>query len=106
MNIYRVSVLLELSQFTGFEWDDGNDTKTWTKHRVSKEECEQVFFNEPLLLLYDESHSQSEPRYFLLGRTDGGRELFVVFTGQGPLIRVISARDQTKTERERYYEED
>jgi uncharacterized DUF497 family protein len=97
--------LLELSQFTGLEWDDGNDTKTWTKHKVSKGECEQVFFNEPLLLLYDESHSGAEPRYLVLGRTDGGRELFLVFTARGPLIRVVSARDQTRAERERYYEE-
>jgi uncharacterized DUF497 family protein len=97
--------LLELSQFSGIEWDDGNDTKTWTKRKVFKGEWEQVFFNEPLLLLYDESHSQVEPRYLVLGCTDGGRELFLVVTARGPLIRVISARDQTRAERERYYEE-
>ena len=97
--------MLDLSQFTGFDWDEANDTKNWKRHKVTKEDCEQVFFNEPLLLFYDESHSESEPRYYVLGRDDSGRELFVVFTARGPLIRIILARDQTKAERKRYYEE-
>jgi len=38
----------------------GNSLKSWLKHRVTEGEAEQVFFNEPLLLVIDEKHSQYE----------------------------------------------
>ena len=91
-----------LRRCTGFEWDDGNSGKNWEKHRVSDGECEQVFFGQPLLALPDSRHSQLEDRILVLGKTDSGRRLFVVCTVRGDLIRVISARDMTKREREVY----
>ncbi len=91
-----------LKECTGFEWDEGNATKNWEKHDVSQSECEQVFFNKPLILHRDSAHSETESRYYILGRTDAGRLLFVVFTTKGKLIRVISARDMTKKEERRY----
>ena len=39
-----------LAKCTGFHWDAGNATKNWEAHRVSQAECEQIFFNQPLLL--------------------------------------------------------
>jgi uncharacterized DUF497 family protein len=84
---------------TGFQWDAGNSDKSWTKHGVSRAEAEQVFFNQPLVLAPDEVHSQTEERFFVLGRTDGGRFLFEAFTIRGELIRVISARDMSDSER-------
>lgn len=65
-------------------------------------ECEQVFFNEPLLAQDDIKHSQEEARYYVLGQTDKKRLLFVVFTIRNDLIRVISARDMSKKERKVY----
>jgi len=65
---------------TGFDWDDGNLLKNWEKHNVSVAECEQVFFNRPLLAQHDGQHSVEESRFYLLGRTDSRRRLFVVFT--------------------------
>jgi len=50
----------------------------------------------------DEKHSEQEERYYALGHTDAGRLLFLVFTIRNNLIRVISARDMSKKERERY----
>lgn len=94
--------MIDLTQFEGFEWDAGNDTKNWKKHKVSCAECEEVFFNSPLLLGLDESHSGREARYYVLGSTDAGRELFVAFVGRGRLIRVISARGMTPQERKVY----
>ena len=91
--------MVDLSKFVGFEWDEGNDTKNWKKHNVNNEECQEVFFNQPLLVFYDDSHSEIEERYYILGRTNSARELFVVFTVRGALIRVSSARDQTRAER-------
>lgn len=95
--------MIDLTQFEGFEWDRGNDTKNWKKHRISCSECEEVFFSSPLLLGFDETHSQKGARYYVLGRTNGGRELFVAFAGRGKLIRVISAREMTENERRVYH---
>ena len=88
-----------LSECRGFEWDEGNADKNWTKHRVSPLECEQVFLNLPLVIADDPQHSQVESRYYALGQTDAGRRLFVVFTIRADRIRVISARDMNRKER-------
>lgn len=47
--------LVDLSKFVGFECDGGNDTRNWKKHDVTSQECEEVFFNQPLLLFCDGS---------------------------------------------------
>ena len=91
-----------LKDCTGFEWDEVNATKNWEKHDVSQSECEQVFFNKPLIVRRDSAHSETESRYYVLGETDARRLLFVVFTTREKLIRVISARDMTKIEERRY----
>ena len=91
-----------LAQATGFEWDEGNATKNGTKHEVTQAECEQLFFNAPLLVAADAAHSGTEARYFALGHTNERRLLFVVFTLRGTLIRPISARPMSRREREVY----
>jgi uncharacterized DUF497 family protein len=93
---------LDFSRYLGFEWDERNSEKVWRKHKVSPFECEQVFFNQPLIAAPDESHSAAENRLYVLGRTDAQRLLFVVFTPRGNLVRVISARDMSRAEREVY----
>jgi len=91
-----------IASATGFEWDEGNAEKNWTKHRVSHAECEQVFFNQPLLVAQDVRHSGSERRFYALGVSSAGRTLFIAFTLRGAMIRVISARDMHRKEREVY----
>ena len=86
----------------GFEWDKGNIDKNWIKHKVSSSDCEQIFFNRPLLIQDDILHSELEERYYALGKTDINRFLFVVFTIRNNFIRIISARDMNKKEREVY----
>ena len=49
-----------LDDVEGFEWDKGNIDKNWLKHKVLHVECEQIFFNEPLILADDIKHSQKE----------------------------------------------
>jgi uncharacterized DUF497 family protein len=97
MDVYAL-----LSQATGFDWDAGNLEKNWRKHQVSAAECEQIFFNEPLVAASDVAHSESEPRFYALGQTDAGRMLFVAFTLRGRHLRVISARDMSRKERKVY----
>jgi len=87
---------------TEFDWDEGNINKNQDKHKVSLDECEQVFFNKPTVFFRDEKHSIHEKRYGVLGISDKTRKLAIVFTVRKNKIRVISARDQSKTERKIY----
>jgi len=87
-----------------FQWDEGNSEKNKVKHNVSKSECEQVFFNKLIIISDVKNNYEKEKRWYLLGRTDIDRRLFVVFTIRKNMIRVISARDMSKKERELYYE--
>ena len=91
--------LRELLPITGFQWAQGNLEKKWLKHGVSALECEQVFFNHPLVVAPDLKHSRDEERFFVLGRKDSDRYLFVVFTVRRRKLRVISARDMSRKER-------
>ena len=96
--------MIDWAQITGFEWDDGNARKITEKHAVRQSEAEQVFFNQPLLVVPDSKHSQDEPRYHALGVTDDLRGLHTIFTlrGAGSLIRVISVRNMNRKERKVY----
>ena len=96
--------MIDWDRVEGFEWDGGNERKSELKHAVSMPEAEQVFFNEPLLVVEDRAHSGTEPRWHALGRTDRLRLLHVTFTcrNHGTFIRVISARDMHRKERTVY----
>ena len=89
---------------TGFEWDTGNEQKN-VKHGVTPAEAEQVFLNVPIVVLDDQKHSATEPRYHALGQTADGRLLHVTFTIRTSKIRVISARDMHRKERAIYEQE-
>src|SRR5262245_60846507 len=86
----------------GFDWDAGNYEKNHKKHGIMPWQCEQLFFNRPLSLYEDKKHSQTENRMYALGKTDIGRSLFIAFMIRNQCIRVISARDTSKKEREIY----
>ncbi len=96
--------MIDWTQLTGFDWDDGNSRKSKDKHEVNQSEAEHVFFNQPLLILEDIKHSQEESRFHALGITDDERFLHISFTlrASGELIRIISAREMHKKERNIY----
>ena len=99
--------MIDWARIEGFDWDDGNRRKSVDKHDVSQTEAEQVFFNQPLLVVMDERHSTQEARFHALGRTDTRRLLHLTFTlrhGER-FIRVISARPMHRRERVRYEQE-
>ncbi|MCU0599546.1 MAG: BrnT family toxin [Desulfobacterales bacterium] len=89
----------DFDQLIGFQWDKGNPDKNPEKHDVENWECEQIFFNEPIVILDDPIHSGMEKRWVAFGKTDSGRLLTVIFTIRGNLLRVISARDMSRKER-------
>lgn len=90
------------ARLVGFDWDHGNAEKSWARHGVSRAEAEEVFFNRPVLLAEDGKHSSRERRYNLLGRSNAGRLLAVIFTVRQDLVRVISARPMSRKERSHY----
>jgi len=96
--------MVSWNQISGFDWDEGNDRKSVDKHGVSRFEAEQVFFNQPLLILLDRKHSLNEDRYHALGKTNNTRLLHITFTlrSADTLIRVISVRDMHRKERNIY----
>ena len=55
-NIHDV---IDWDRIEGFDWDQGNRRKSADKHDVSQAEAEQIFFNDPLLVVEDARHSAS-----------------------------------------------
>ena len=51
-----------LAECAGFQWDAGNAGKNWELHQVSNAECEQVFFNRPILVAPDEKQDRKSTR--------------------------------------------
>ena len=93
--------MIDLAKVLGFDWNEGNTRKNQEKHSVTQAEAEQVFFNDPLLLLSDEKHSDDEARYHAYGKTNDDKKLHISFTlrSSDTLIRAISARDMSRKER-------
>ncbi|MDG2991523.1 BrnT family toxin [Candidatus Synechococcus calcipolaris G9] len=86
------------------EWNDDKAASNLSKHEVSFEEAKTVF-DDPLYVdFYDPDHSEDEERYLIVGQSSRGRLLIVSYTERGDSIRLISAREVTRIEREAYEE--
>ena len=83
-----------------FEWDDDNVGHI-AEHGVTPEEAEAAMLDRHKVPAQSYS-TTSERRWAIVGSTDGRRLLFVVFTRRGRLVRVLSARDASASERRRY----
>ena len=88
----------------GFLWDEENSEKNWIKHKVIRLECEEIYFNLPLVISDDIKHSNIERRLYALGKSKADRFLFISCTITNNLIRVISGRDMNRKERMIYEE--
>ena len=93
---------------SGFDWDDGNREKC-QKHGVRLVEIEALFRTPDLFVSDDREHSQHEPRFLALGRSQAGRYVIVAFTlrekGGEACIRPISARYMHEKEVKKYEKE-
>lgn len=87
-----------------FDWDVANQEKNWISHSVTMKEIEDVFFDQYSQVYPDPAHSHTETRKVIVGSTNGGRELFIVFTIRNEKVRVISARDLNKRKERDLYE--
>ncbi|MCY7278972.1 MAG: BrnT family toxin [Phormidesmis sp. CAN_BIN44] len=87
-----------------FKWNESKAALNVSKHRVSFEEAKTIF-DDPLYVdFYDPDHSEDEERYLIVGESNQGRLLIVSYTERGDAIRIISAREVTRIEREVYEE--
>jgi len=86
----------------GFNWDSSNINKNQLKRGVSWQEAEATFRNRPIIILEDSIHSNTKNRYTLYGKSDNNRKLTIIFTIRENNFRIISARDQSKSERRIY----
>ncbi len=87
-----------------FEWDENKAEKNQAKHSVLFDEAKTVF-NDPYYVdFYDPDHSDEEYRYIIIGYSELHRLLIVSYIERKNVIRLISAREATKREREAYEE--
>lgn len=90
-----------------FEWDEAKGRLNLKKHGVSFEEAMTVFYQEPIHVFLDFDHSTShEDRLIAVGFSHSQRLLLVVhcYRENDDVIRIISARKATKTERKSFEE--
>ncbi len=92
-----------------FEWDDKKSRQNRKLHRITFEEAKTAFSDPFLISFPDDVHSDTEQRLLSIGRSLRDRVLLMVHTENhlddgSILVRIISARKATSSER-RVYEE-
>ena len=88
-----------------FTWDHRKAAANATKHGVSFEEAQWVFYDEHALVTEDPDHSEGEDRFLILGLSSALRILLVVYwEPSNEEIRLISARKANRTEQRQYLE--
>ena len=87
-----------------FVWDPPKAAANIRKHHVSFEEAKSVFYDEFAIQFFDQHHSTNEDRFLMLGMSSGARLLIVCHCERehGEVIRIISARKATLSERTFY----
>ena len=79
-----------------FEWDEANEQKLLDRHGVSAREAEECFAN-------PHSKKRVGDAMLMLGMTDEGRMLSLVYEQKPGAVRVYSAREMTARERTVYH---
>jgi uncharacterized protein len=88
-----------------FEWYSAKAVSNLAKHGVGFDEAVTVFDDPLSTTVIDPDHSRREERLVIFGRSSGGRNLAVMHTERGDRVRIISAREATRAERDAYEEE-
>ena len=87
-----------------FEWDENKNQANIQKHGISFEEAITVFKDLNALVITDESHSDGEDRFLLIGYSSKANLLVVChcYRLNDSVIRIISARKANKGETSKY----
>lgn len=88
-----------------FEWDPNKAKTNLRKHGVAFPEAATVFRDPLGITVYDPDHSKEEDRYITFGASTADRILMVAHADRGDRVRIISARELTRTERKTYEDE-
>jgi uncharacterized protein len=88
-------------------WDPQKAHANVHKHGVGFAEAATVLMDPLAVTVFDAAHSAEEERWFTLGTSSSGRLLAVAHTfrsvGPGSAhVRIISAREATRRERQNY----
>jgi len=94
--------IIELPEPIAFEWDKGNQAKSFVKHRITNEESEEVLLSFEHIIFEDLAHSGIEKRYVAIGLSRNTKMLTVIFTIRKNKIRIVSARPASRKERRIY----
>ena len=91
-------------EYISFEWDKTKSLKNEKKHGISFKEAQSVFYDESAVEFFDDTHSDDEDRFLLLGRSNNFRILMICHCVREneSKIRIISARKATKKEQKAY----
>lgn len=88
-----------------FEWDEEKNKKNIAKHGLNFQTAKYVFDDKNRIEFYDDNHSSYEDRYITIGLINKVPVVVtVVYTERHEKIRLISAREASKTERRMYYD--
>lgn len=87
-----------------YEWSEDKEILNIRKHGISFDTAKTVWSDPAALEFYDDEHSDTEERFIIIGKTPRGKTLFVIFCEklEGEVIRIISARRATTSEKEQY----
>lgn len=84
-----------------FTWDRRKALTNLRKHGVSFESASEAFFD-PFVQGVREQETNGERREVVIGMTTSWQLVVVAFALRGEVIRMISARRTTPSERKRY----
>ena len=87
-----------------FEWDDAKAEANFQKHGVEFQTATKAFNDAYGIDEVDDSVSYGEQRFRFLARV-GDHLMLVVYSERGETIRIISARQATRREHDRYFRE-
>jgi uncharacterized DUF497 family protein len=87
-------------------WDPAKAAENLKKHGVSFDEATEIFDDPFIDTVEDDIHSDEEDRFAAIGAMASGRLLFISYTIRGADLRLISARDATRSEKSEYMDEE
>lgn len=87
-----------------FDWDENKNRINLEKHGITFEEASTVFFDDRAILFDDPEHSIDEDRFLLLGMSETAKVCIVChcYRESDTVIRIISAKQATRKEEQRY----
>jgi len=87
-----------------FEWDEAKNRTNVAKHGIGFAVARHVFKDAFAIEHLDDRLDYGEDRYIITGMVED-RLLTVIYTMRGDVVRIISARGASPSEKHQYHEE-